>query len=809
MIKLWISSIAAVVLFHSAALAQEGSGFSVGGVGTLGGTAASPVEENGWASLNDYRAARDCCSYTNTATDAQLWADAGNADANSPAQITDANCAAASYQALRSACVGAGGACQTFQRDTFLPMRDFNQQNPCLSPSYGTYADYQAAAAREFGLNQLDVNLVTEADTVAWDAYCPESDCSTAKRGQFLDAKAGKNLFLAALADAATASNNGSLTWAQLTAQYGSYQVTVSDPYDSAPERDWLMLYLNESANNTPNAMASATSPAGWDTLADAATANNSTVALWMIQRIQAGQLATSYLTGNLLSKAGLTSTYTSSGVVTQVVAAITDSTLTQASNVASAGSMQTWIDGLITATWDASPATSIAKVTNDVAASGAAVVTSSASLGGSGSLTYSLTGDEASSFSITSSGVVTTSASLAAGTFSFNVVASPQGGSDITKAFTVTVTDPAANIVASLNANTAVSTTDINNLVASQSGTVDSDLSLTSNPIHLSYVQACMQGKTDPAQLAACASNVDGADLNKYVVSEIASGAQPGTVTPAVLQSAGVSSAVAGIAAGNTCGPQNDQSCIGFISSALGTKAGVTTANIQNALVTYFDGQVTAAATSVADATLTTGCSGSSTTYQVPNPPSICATVHWNCTSNTTGISVVYNDQGKGNIEADSTQFTGNSYTVTATLSIGSATRTRTINGNFNVQQAIAGAQNGYKTGWQPAWWRGYDVIGRAKNTCNAWGGSITTYAEIQAANSQYNLIPNGTRTIFADANGNANRSTSGRSQCSEAWPQGPHSLRWYNSVLSQTCKGRAGFGRNFTFLCKDVPSC
>ena len=182
---------------------------------------------------------------------------------------------------------------------------------------------------------------------------------------------------------------------------------------------------------------------------------------------------------------------------------------------------------------------------------------------------------------------------------------------------------------------------------------------------------------------------------------------------------------------------------------------------------------------------------------------------LRWNCTSNTTGISVVYNDQGKGNIEADSTQFTGNSYTVTATLSIGSATRTRTINGNFNVQQAIAGAQNGYKTGWQPAWWRGYDVIGRAKNTCTAWGGSITTYAEIEAANSQYNLIPNGTRTIFADANGNADRSTSGRSQCSESWPQGPHSLRWYNSVLSQTCKGKAGFGRNFTFLCKDVPSC
>ena len=799
-----------LLAFASGANAQTtGDGFSVGGVGTFGGTAVNPVTENGWDSLDDYRAARDCCSYTNSVTDAQLWADAGNADANTPGAISNANCAGATYVLLGTACDGAGDECQALQRDTFLPLRDFNQQTPCLSPNYAHYAAYQAAAARDFGLNQLDLNLYTEANTNAWDDYCAGGDCSTANRGLFLDAKAGKNLFLSALGDAATASNDGTLSWAQLTAQYGSSQVSVSEPFKSAPENEWLMLYLNESANNSPNAMASATSPAGWQSLVNTATANNSTIALWMIQRIQAGELATSYLTANLLGKAGLGSNYTSSGVVTQVVAAITDSSLTQASDVASAGNMQTWIDGLVTVTWDASPATSIAKVTNNVSSSGAAIVTSSASLGGSGTLTYSLTGDEASSFAVSSSGVITTSAALSAGTFSFNVVASPLVGNAITKPFTVTVTDPAANIVASLTANTAVSTTDINNLVAGQSGTVDSDLDLASNPIHLSYVQACMQGKTDPGQLAACASSVDGTDLNKYVVSEIASGAQSGTVTPAVLQGAGVSSAVASIAAGNTCGPQNDQSCISFISTTLGTKAGVTTANIQNALVTYFDGQVTAAATSVEDATLTTGCSDSSTTYQVPNPPSICATVHWNCTSNTTGISVVYNDQGKGNIEADSTQFTGNSYTVTATLSIGSATRTRTINGNFNVQQAIAGAQNGYKTGWQPAWWRGYDVIGRAKNTCTAWGGSITTYAEIEAANSQYNLIPNGTRTIFADANGNADRSTSGRSQCSESWPQGPHSLRWYNSVLSQTCKGKAGFGRNFTFLCKDVPSC
>ena len=800
-----------LLTFASGAIAQTtGDGFSVGGVGNFGGTAVNPVTENGWSSLDDYRAARDCCSYTNSAVDAQLWTDAGNADANSPLQITGANCAAANYQALRTACTGAGRACQATNRDTFLPMRDFNQQNPCLSPNYGSYADYQAATARGFGLSQLDVDLIAEANTNAWDSYCPGSDCSTANRGQFLDAKAGKNLFLAALADAATTSQDGSLTWAQLTAQYGSYQVSVSDPFNSAPENDWLMLYLNESANNSPNAMASATSPAGWQSLVSTATANNSTIALWMIQRIQAGELATSYLTADLLGRAGLGSNYTTQGVVAQAAAAITDSSLTQVSDVANVASIQTWINGLVTATWDASPATSIAKVTNDVSGSGAAIVTSSASLGGSGTLTYSLTGDEASSFSVSSGGVITTTAALSAGTFSFNVVASPDGGSDITKAFTVTVTDPAANIVASLNANTAVSTTDINNLVSSQSGTVDSDLNLASNPIHLAYVQACMQGKTVPSQLAACASSVDGTDLNKYVVSEIASGAQSGTVTPAVLQSAGVSSAVAGIAAGSTCGPQNDQSCISFISNTLGTKAGVTTGNIQTALLNYFDNEVTSSDTAVAAATHTTGCSNSSTTYEVPNPPPLCATVHWNCSSNTAGVSVVYNDQGKGNIVADSSVFTGPTYSVTATLNIGGATRTRSISGNFNVQVAIAGAQQGYKTTSEPAWWRNYNALHRARDRCAAWGGSIATHADIVAANAALGspIIGNGTRTIFATSSGDANVSTGGKTQCSESWPS-QHSLTWVNSAKSQRCNGVSGFGRNFTILCKDVPSC
>ena len=342
-----------------------------------------------------------------------------------------------------------------------------------------------------------------------------------------------------------------------------------------------------------------------------------------------------------------------------------------------------------------------------------------------------------------------------------------------------------------------------IQSVVTNTSSTVDSDLTL-SDPLHLSFVQNCIGSNTAVSNITACTSSVDGAALNQHVVSEIAGGAS-GTITSSLLQDAGVSADTANIAAGNTCGPNEDQSCLAQINSVLSADATFTGAEIEAALASYFETLLEPADTVVADATTSAGCASSSTTFAVPSPPAICASVNWNCTSNTNGISVTYDDNGKGNIVADTLLFSGGAYTVTATTKLGGATRT--ITGNVNINQLSAAAGAGYKTGSQPAWWRNYNVIERARNACANQGGSLTTYAELQAANATYNIIGNGTRTIFADASGNASASTSGRQQCSESWPQGPHSLRWYTWARSQTCKGRAGFGRNFTYVCKDIP--
>ena len=255
------------------------------------------------------------------------------------AQITSANCAAATYPALRTSCTNGGGACQTLQRDTFLPMRDFSQQNPCLSPGYASYSAYQAAVARGFGLNQLDITLITEADTTGWDQYCSGSDCSTASRTHFLDAKAAKSLFQTALADAATTSTDA-LT-CQLVATYGGYKVDVGAPYNTAPKRDWLLAYINAKANNASNPMASAEHPSAWKAKVDMALANEAAMALWIIQQIQAGTVAKSFLTADLMTTAGISSSYTTAGVVTQVANAIDNTSLTQQSDVANVSTIE------------------------------------------------------------------------------------------------------------------------------------------------------------------------------------------------------------------------------------------------------------------------------------------------------------------------------------------------------------------------------------------------------------------------------------------------------------------------------------
>ena len=199
----------ALILSLSGLALANDDGFTVGGVGEFGGEAVSPYDENGWSSLDSYRQARDCCGYQNSPTDAQLWSDANQADSGSVDQIENANCPQATYNQLRATC-GAGQTCTAQSRSTFLPMRDYNLANACISPRYDNFDEYQAANNRGFGLNAADVALYEELDETTWDGFCPNDDCSTATKTQFLAAKdeyqQAQNTIQTALGDEAAAA---------------------------------------------------------------------------------------------------------------------------------------------------------------------------------------------------------------------------------------------------------------------------------------------------------------------------------------------------------------------------------------------------------------------------------------------------------------------------------------------------------------------------------------------------------------------------------------------------------------------------
>ena len=182
----------------------------------------------------------------------------------------------------------------------------------------------------------------------------------------------------------------------------------------------------------------------------------------------------------------------------------------------------------------------------------------------------------------------------------------------------------------------------------------------------------------------------------------------------------------MAQIAAGTTCGPNQDQSCLTQALGGIEGKSDVTQANFETVLADYFTAAVAKEPTTVATHSVNTGCPGGETTFAVPNPPSLCASfANWNCSSNTTGISVVWNDSGKGNLLADTSSFAGGTYSLTARLVIGSTTRERPLTGTFNIQAMSAAKAAGYRTGSQPGYWGNpYNPLHRARNQYSGWGG-------------------------------------------------------------------------------------
>ncbi|MAS73310.1 MAG: hypothetical protein CMM71_01170 [Rhodospirillaceae bacterium] len=399
--------------------------------------------------------------------------------------------------------------------------------------------------------------------------------------------------------------------------------------------------------------------------------------------------------------------------------------------------------------------------------------------------------------------------------------VSDSYGGTATTPAFQLEVVagaseTAAAQIIQAISQG-SLSAADITTLMTAQSLTVDADLDLAGNPVHLAWVQQCIGSKTVPAEIAACAAVVDGTVLSQYEVAEVLSGAQSGSVNAELLVKAGISGEVSGIAAGNSCGPDQDQSCLtAVLGPSISSLGDVTQANFENTLANYFEAAISQVSTSVAQHSVK-ACPGGPTVFTVPNPPPLCSSfAHWNCTSNTNGISVLWTDNGKGNVQA-TTGFAGGQYTLTASMNIGSVTRTRQLTGTFNINAVSTAHAAGYRTGSQPGYWGNpFNPLAGAASSCSSQGGTLGTHSDIREANTAHGtIIPNGTRVIFRAANGDADAYTGSSSsttkpQCSNDFHQtAANNIKGfqYRNNNQARCDNRSR-SENFTYLCKNVPT-
>ena len=701
----YIKVLAVLASFAFANSAFAENGFSVGGVGTFGGTAKSPLSENGWPSLQTYRDFRDCCNYENTAEDAALANDALAADNGSTSKIAEASCAGATYPKLKSTCTASGKDCSLIARDTFAPMRDFDRLNACIQPSnYSSFTVYQAAALRSFGLTSADVALFNEAATASSDLskFCPSMNCGTAQKAQFVAAKNGLTKFQQKRdVHAATSSVAGTLTLADLTDTYGSSSVTLTQPWNLAPYTTWLVAWLNAPENNATDVMRNAASPADWQSKINAvATTSNTEIALWYIKQIADGVTGypTAALSSQLLSAAGVSSSIYSETVY--VTNARSNILAKDSSSIATTSTLTAWLQSLVPPT--ISPATPLAVDYNiaDVSSSGVEVIASlTATTPDLNGATFSIS-PAVSGFSINAStGRLTTSSAITAGKYTVNVIATDSNSvASAAKVVTVAVNTPPTISLSCGNGQNTVAyscsstgaDTDGDSLTYSLVG-APSWLSINSSGVLSGTPNAVANntgikvrvndGKTttDSAafaiNIAPNTANLLANTSSTFTSSDVAN-----------LSASGVSSAiVTDLSTNSTCGASGNQSCLAAFnaqkassSCSLAGGSSATGSQIQAYISCVMIEHHTTVANAVSVPSTST-TTGNSCTVAVNGPvPSTCAHPQWTCTiqgSPTPSGWQVTQSSGLSYASIDLTTSNGapvtGSYTVRASLGI------------------------------------------------------------------------------------------------------------------------------------------
>ncbi len=310
-------------------------------------------------------------------------------------------------------------------------------------------ANFKTASSLGYSTSSADNTLFGEALGSSYTAHCraeiddDSASCSDLTKTQFNSAKSGSAL----LATKKTKVTAGTLVLSDLTELGLTTTALGSNPQQW--QIDYLMTQLGTGNSVTK---------ADWQTTITAF--NSSTAALWKIAQIQSGASdhPTSDLSVSLLTGAGVSSSYTGiSNIQTLLQGVITNATYTQSSDVTSASALDTWIAGLINPSWSTTPATSFSKAEDTVDSTGDQIVLTPASVDSTATITYTLSGDDASDFSV-SGGTVTAAGTISPDTYSFTVTASTAySTTSISRDFTLTVPDQVAQ------SSLSISTTYVN----------------------------------------------------------------------------------------------------------------------------------------------------------------------------------------------------------------------------------------------------------------------------------------------------------------------------------------------------------
>ena len=743
------------VLVSGVALAQFDPNL-VGGGDSLGSGVSSPFADLGYASTADYTAAK-AQGYGPSKGDATLWGHAQQSTSGNSQQISGSS---QNYGNVYTNLGNQNGA--SVSKTTFQPV--FDCTAAVGSPGYDNYADCTNAVSKQYAL--VDYTLYNQAKTAssALQLYCG-AVCTTVNKSVFETAQSNQSAFDIDKANGSDGTTAGTLTAADLTA----HNVTLNATWNSGSRKNWLIAYANQPSENTSSPMSGANHPTtgagNWQDKLNAYSLAD--VSWWYLQQVLAGTITTPGLSTDLFASAGLGASYSTQEVVTQVTTA---SSSINSSNYASKSAFQSYITTLLTPTWDATPATAIAK-NLATAASGSSIVTSSASVSG-GTVSYQITGADNSSFAISSGGAVTTASSLAAGTYNFNVVATPNVGTAITKAFSVdvnTVPTLASFACGSGFVSTAYSCT------TPSATDADGDAltySLVGAPSWLS-INASTGALSGTPSATGTASGIkvsvsDGSDTSMSAAFSVVINANPGSALASTSTAAtssqvsdwatfGVNTAITtDLTTNNTCGASGNQSCLAAFNAQKASSSCTLPGSSATAaqLETYIACVMIEHHTAVANATTIatpassqlTICQGNNTAKAFPLPTT-CGHSQWTCSVQTGPSSWSVNNTTNQLIVPASYATAGNvTVTIRMALGIYSPAYTKDVQKTYNMTQGFNSSNSYHSSNVS-------NVVG-AWNNCNNKGGRIMTCAETSADSNLGNKIlcyPSGSTPAYS----------------------------------------------------------